>query len=388
MTSLKIILPILLLFFIISCEKNDPISPKDFPPELSELAVPDTILTEIDQNYIFSVKCNDENGLEDIDSVRFKISTATGQLVVSGVMFDDGNYEAHGDNVPKDGKYSIRLKLDLNTGDYRFAVKAVDRSGLHSDEASDRFYAMPGIINLAPVITQFQIPDTVIVDEIVPFYLSIQAADPDSGDFISKVTYQILGPRLTDLAAEGTLNDNGIAGDGIAGDGFYSLATTTEFAHWKFGEYHVMIVAFDSRNKSSNTIYKILPWAKKAIGVAPQIFDLAAPDTIKLPASGSDSRNISIKVRDADHYNDIKHVFFYSIKPDSTLANNGNPFFLYDDGVIDQFKWDEVAYDSVFSIQIKFPYNTTTGEYRFEFQAIDYSDLLSNKIIHRIRVIN
>jgi hypothetical protein len=91
-------------------------------------------------------------------------------------------------------------------------------------------------------------------------------------------------------------------------------------------------------------------------------------------------------IRDNDHYNDIKQVFFYSIKPDGTLANSGNPFFLYDDGVIDQYKWDKAAHDSIFSIQIKFPYNTSTGDYRFEFQAKDYSDLLSEKIIHTITV--
>ena len=388
MTHLRPILALVILFFIISCEKDDPTSPKDFPPVLSNLAVSDTILTGINQSYIFSVECDDKNGLDDIDSVSFKISTNAGQLVVPGIMFDDGNYDAHGDNVPGDGKFSVRLKFDLDTGDYRFAVHAVDRSKLKSDELSDTFYAMQGIINRAPVIIKYHIPDTVYVDEIVPFYLSVKASDPDSQDFISKVTYQILGPKVTELAEEGILNDNGINGDSLAGDGIYSIKTTTEFANWKFGEYHLMIMAFDSRNKSSNSIYEILPWSKQEMGVPPQIYDLAAPDTIKLPSSGSDARNITIKARDDDHYNDIKHVFFYSIKPDSTLANNGNPFFLYDDGIIDQYKWDEVAHDGVFSIQIKFPYDTNTGEYRFEFQAIDYSDLLSNKIIHRVRVIN
>jgi hypothetical protein len=385
---LRVILFLSIVIFLSSCEKDDPTSPKDSPPVLSNLAVPDTILTGIDQSYIFSVKCNDENSLDDIDSVSFKISTNTGQLVVPGMMFDDGNYDAHGDNVPGDGKYSIRLKFDLNTGEYRFAAQAVDLSKLKSSELSDSFYAMPGIINLAPVIAKHHIPDTVYVDEIVPFYLSVKASDPDSQDFISKVTYQILGPKVTELAEEGILNDNGIEGDSLAGDGIYSIETTTSFASWKFGEYHLMIVAFDSHSKSSNTIYEILPWSKKNIGVPPQIYDLAAPDTIKLPSSGVDTRNITIKARDGDHYNDIKHVFFYSIKPDGTLANNGNPLFLYDDGVIDQFKWDEVALDSIFSIQIKFPSDTNPGEYRFEFQAIDYSDLLSNKIVHRVRVIN
>lgn len=388
MAHLRSILFILVIFYLISCEKDNPISPNDFPPVLSNLAVPDTILTRIDQSYIFSVKCKDENGLEDIDSVYYRILSNAGQLIVSGIMFDDGNYVTHGDNVPKDGKYSVRLKLDFDEGDYHFIVQAVDRTKLTSDDLDGAFYAMPGIINLAPVITRYHLPDTVYVDEIVPFFLSVQASDPDSMDYIKKVSYQILESSLTQIAEQGELNDQGTNGDILTGDGIYSAETTTAFANWKFGNYHLMIQAFDSHNKASNTIYQILPWSKKNIGIHPIIYDVAAPDTINLPSSGNDARNITIKARDDDHYNDIKHVFFYSIKPDSTIANNGNPIFLYDDGIIDQFKWDEVAHDGVFSIQIKFPYNTNTGEYRFEFQAIDYSDLLSNKIVHRVRVIN
>ena len=386
MTHIRLFIFISILIFLISCEKDNPTKPKEFPPVLSNLAIPDTFLTGIDQSYIFSVKCTDENGLDDIDAVSFKILRSSGQLVVSGNMFDDGNYNQNGDNVPGDGKYSVLLKLDLNTDKYHFAVQAVDHAKLMSDELSDTFYVMPGVINNAPVITKYHIPDMIYVDGIVPFYLSVEASDPDSLDYIEKVTYQILEPTLTEVVESSELNDQGLDGDSKGGDGTYSIETTTAFANWKFGNFHLMIQAFDSYNKASNIIHLILPWAKKNIGVAPQIYNLTAPDTIKLLVSGNDTRNITIKARDDDHYNDIKQVFFYSIKPDGTLANSGNPFFLYDDGVIDQYKWDKAAHDSIFSIQIKFPYNTSTGDYRFEFQAKDYSDLLSEKIIHTITV--
>lgn len=380
-----------IIFIVIlngACENENPVTPENFPPVLSNLSAPDTIKTGIGESAIFSVKCVDENGSEDIDSVSFKIISPNSQIITSGIMHDDGNYADHGDNVPGDGKYSIRLILNIDQGNYRFIAQASDRSHLKSNEIQATFHALPGVINQAPIISQSQLPDSVYVDEIVPFFISVRASDPDSADAISRVSYQILGPTVTQLAEEGELNDSGANGDALAGDEFYSIETTTAFASWKFGEYHLIIQAYDTRQKNSESIYVILPWAKKDIGVAPQIFDLAAPDTIKLPPSGSDARNITIKARDADHYNDIKHVFFYSIKPDSTLANNGNPFFLYDDGIVDEFKWDEVAKDSVFSIQIKFPYNTTTGIYYFEFQSVDYSALLSNKIIHRVKVIN
>lgn len=382
MTYLRVILILSVVVFLTSCEKDDPIGPTDFPPVLSNLAVPDTILTGIDQRYIFSVKCNDENGLDDIDSVSYKISTNTGQLVVSGIMFDDGNYDTHGDNVPGDGKYSIRLKFDLDTGDYRFAVHAVDRSNLKSDELSDTFFAMPGIINFAPIITEYHIPDTVYVDEIIPFYLSVKASDPDSTDYIKKVTYQILEPTLTEVAENGELNDLGVSGDSLAGDGIYSYKTTTAFANWKFGNYHLMIQAFDSHNKASENIYQILPWAKKKIGVAPQILSVSAPDTVQLPDTGSKSFVLTARVADQDNNKDIKEVTFDTFKPDGT-ASSGNPFKMYDDGT----SGDAVAGDYIYSLLIYISSQNSPGNYRFEFQAKDYSDLLSGKIIHIITVI-
>ncbi len=370
------------MFYLTSCEKNDPIGPKDFPPVLSNLAIPDTIFTGINQSFIFSVKCNDENGLDDIVGVIFIITTNVGQYMVSGSMYDDGNYEGHGDNVPGDGKYSVRLKLDLVIGEYRFMAQAVDQARLRSNELSEAFYAVPGKINLAPIIAKYHIPDTVFVDAIVPFYLSVHASDPDSGDFISKVAYQILGPKITELAEDGTLNDNGTNGDSLAGDGIFSFKTTTEFANWKFGEYHVMIVAFDSQNKSSNSIYEILPGAKMNIGKAPQIMSVSAPDTIQLPAAGDKNFLLTVTVTDQDDNRDIKEVLFNSFKPDGS-PSSGNPFKMYDDGT----SGDAIAGDYIFSLRIFITSQNATGNYRFEFQAKDYSELSSEIFVHTITVI-
>ena len=381
MTQIRLFIFISIFIFLISCEKDNPTKPKEFPPILSNLAMPDTFLTGIDQSYIFSVKCTDENGLEDIDTVNFKILKTTGQLVVSGIMFDDGNYNTHGDNVPGDGKYSVRLKLDLNTDNYRFAVQAVDHTKLRSDELSDTFYAMAGIINNAPVITKYHIPDMVYVDEIVPFYLSAEASDPDSLDYIEKVTYQILEPTLTEVVESSELNDQGVDGDSLAGDGTYSIESTTAFANWTFGNFHLMIQAFDSYNKPSKIIHLIIPWAKKNIGVAPQILSVNAPDTIQLPSTGDKSFLLTASVTDPDNNKDIKEVVFNTFKPDGS-PSTGNPFKMYDDGT----SGDAVARDYIFSLRIFITATNAVGTYRFEFQAKDYSDLLSEKIIHIITV--
>lgn len=374
MTHLRLLIFLSILIFLVSCEKDNPTSPKDSPPVLSNLAVPDTILTGIGQSYLITVKCEDQNGLENIDSVRYKILSKADQLLVSEIMFDDGS---HGDNVPKDGKYSIRLTLDLKEESYRFVVHAVDRANLRSNELNTEFYVKPG--NFAPIITRYHIPDTVYVDEIVPFYFSVQATDPDSLDFIKAVTYQILEPSLA-IAEQGELKDQGINGDSLAGDGIYSSETTTAFASWKFGPYRLIIQAFDNHNNAGESISN-LPWAKKNVGVAPQILNVSAPEMVQLPITGDKSFILTARVTDLDTNKDIKAVFFNTFKPDGS-ASSGNPFKMYDNGT----SGDAVAGDYIYSLRIYIGSQNSPGNYRFEFQAKDYSDLLSNKIIHIITV--
>jgi len=382
LSHLRLLLLVLLFFCLISCEKDDPIRPTEFPPVLSNLTAPDTVLTGIDQSYIFSVKCDDENGLDDIDSVVFRIEANNGQLIISGIMFDDGNYEDHGDNIPNDGKYGIRLIPQLPGGNYRFVVQATDLSNMKSDPLENEFYAVAGIINHAPEISIYQIPDSVVVDEIVPFVLRVRASDPDSQDYISKVSYQILGPTITEMAEEGELNDDGANGDSLAGDGIFSIETSTLFANWKFGSYYLQIQAFDSHQKSSNSITKNIPWKKIKLGVPPQVISVTAPDTVQLPASGDKSFLLTAYVTDEDNNADVREVSFNSYKP-SGIPSGGNPFKMYDDGT----SGDRIAGDNIFSLLIWITSQNSPGDYRFDFQAIDYSNLLSNSITHTITVI-
>lgn len=372
---------IIFLLFIF-CESNGPIQPEQFSPTLSNLSIPDTVLTGVDQSYIFSVKCEDQNGLEDIDSVLYRIVASAGGQVISGMMFDDGDYALHGDNVPKDGKYSVRLKFSIAPGQYEFIVQAVDRAQLRSQILGGRFHAQIGEVNHAPIIVKLRIPDSVCVDQIVPFSLSVTVIDPDVQDAVSRVVYQILEPNLTNIAEQGEMNDRGINGDSLAGDGIFSIETTTAFANWKFGNYYVNIQAFDSRNKASDPVYQIIYWKKNQLGLPPQLLSIAAPDTIQLPASGDRSFLLTAKVSDPDDNRDIKEVFFNTFKPNGS-PSSGNPFKMYDDGT----SGDLVANDFTYSLTIFITAQNSPGDYRFEFQAKDYSDLLSEKIIHIITVI-
>ena len=382
MARILVVLILLSIFSTISCEKNEPVGPTNFAPVLSNLSLPDSVMTTSISNYIFSIKCFDENGLNDIKTVLYQLESSDGSEKQSGLMYDDGDYEMHGDNIANDGKYTVRFHAELNPSTYKFSVQATDQSELESNILEDYFEVIQGQINQAPLIMKYFIPDSAIVDEILPFKICIQATEPDSGDYITKVTYKILGPKITELAEEGELNDMGISGDSLASDGIYSIETTTAFANWKFGEYHVLVNAFDSHLEISNTVYEILPWAKLNVGVPPQLLTLSAPDTIKLPTSTSQSYILSVNATDGDNNKDVKEVFFNTTKPDG-YPSSGNPFFMYDDGK----NGDAEADDNIYSLLIWITPENTPGDYKFEFQAKDYSELLSNKIIHTITVV-
>ncbi|MFZ5517842.1 MAG: choice-of-anchor X domain-containing protein [Candidatus Zhuqueibacterota bacterium] len=375
----KTTLVLSMLIIMTSCENDDPVSPKNSVPVLSALSVPDTMLSNEISSYIFSVKCSDQDGLGDIQHVNFSVTG--GAVNLTGALFDDGNYDAHGDNIANDGKFSLRLSATLEPGMYQLTVKAIDQSEAESNALSRSFVVAQGIVNAAPIITQIFIPDSVVVDQVVPFVLQVHAVDQDSGDVISRVTYQILGPTVSELAEQGELYDDGVHSDSLANDHVFGIETNTAFSAWKFGLYHVSIQAYDSRDKVSESIYVVLPWKKMDIGVAPVVFDLSAPDTIQLPSTGEDTRLITIAASDADDNRDIKNVFFNSYKPDGQMSAS-SPLFMYDDGT----SGDVEPGNHIYSLQIRFPYNTTPGNYRFEFQARDYSDLLSNKIIHIVTV--
>ena len=348
-----IFLSLLLLFILLSCQNEDPVQPTNTAPVLKNLTVPDTIFTKINQSYIVYVQISDENGLDDIATVSYEILNSSGNVYDDGTFFDDGDYNLHGDIVANNGTYSQRFSLDFPDGTYQLSVIAIDKSDLESAVSEKTFFAKTGVINHAPTVSAVEIPDSVAVDKIVPFIIRVRSEDIDNDDVVSRVNYQILGPTISDLAQEGELLGDGLLGDQIAGDGIYSIETTTEFASWKFGTYHLYITAFDSRQQASESYFTILPWTKLELGIAPELNNVAAPDTIKRPASGDINRVVTIKAIDADHNNDVKDVFFYSIKPDSTYANNGNPIFLYDDGDVNGYSGDMDANDMIFSVRTK-----------------------------------
>jgi hypothetical protein len=110
----------------------------------------------------------------------------------------------------------------------------------------------------------------------------------------------------------------------------------------------------------------------------PIISNLVAPDSIIL--NGVDQLlNISLNAVDYNGLNDIKEVYFNSFIPPNGRPSLSNPILMYDDGT----HGDVTTGDGKYTVTVVLPATgVTKGEYRWEFQAKDRSDSLSNKIIH------
>jgi hypothetical protein len=144
------------------------------------------------------------------------------------------------------------------------------------------------------------------------------------------------------------------------------------------GDYRVEVTGTDKEGRGSNVAV-----AKLRIfygSQPPVIHEVLAPDTIVV-RSETFTEVIAVRVSDPSGLADIKQVFFNSFLPDGRAAS-GNPFIMRDDG--QPGSGDEAASDGVYSIRISVPPTAMRGTHRFEFRAVDFSNLSSNVVIHRI----
>jgi hypothetical protein len=184
------------------------------------------------------------------------------------------------------------------------------------------------------------------------------------------------------LYDNGNLTENG---DSIAGDLIYSNKFNFD-SSLPIGQYSVRFYIIDKANTVKLTAVQYFYFNNGKENVPPVISNLTAPDTLHL-GSSTVTVKLSIKAEDANGLNDIAMVYFQSYRPDGTTS--GNRFQLYDDGglVAVPSSGDETANDGIFTLVIQMQPNTQKGTWRFEFEAVDRSDALSNKIIHHLVVL-
>lgn len=106
-------------------------------PVISDLNIP----SQIDRNtsFVFSIKVNDPNGLNDVKEVYFELLRPDSSIVYSDAnntnkkfpMFDNGDVSGSGDLTPNDGIFSLKNSFGTSsqTGLWHFTFYAVDKSG-------------------------------------------------------------------------------------------------------------------------------------------------------------------------------------------------------------------------------------------------------------------
>jgi hypothetical protein len=117
---------------------------------------------------------------------------------------------------------------------------------------------------------------------------------------------------------------------------------------------------------------------------APVISNVNIPDTVAL----GQTFVFNVTASDSNGLNDIELVYFQLYRPDSSIVDDGtgNTFFeMHDDG--NTTVWgDTTAGDGIYSFKNSFSPTAQLGSWRFEFQALDRSSILSNKIIKNVEV--
>lgn len=91
---------------------------------------PDTAIVNDTTVIQISVQAQDQNGLNDIESVYFLVYKPDGTTNnVKFDLFDDGKISDHGDQSFGDGIYSLKIQVDQSNikGTYRFEFQARDR---------------------------------------------------------------------------------------------------------------------------------------------------------------------------------------------------------------------------------------------------------------------
>lgn len=364
----------------LACDEEIPTKPIGTQPALTDIVLPETIYVSSTTTYLMSVRVEDPQGVSDISLVTVEISSAATQNVVqTDTLKDDGK---NGDILPVDGVFSGILDPSFaagNEGDYVFTFYAYDQAGNTISKSSDPVKIVDTVENRLPVISQPQVPEMVDVNAEGEYVISVVANDPDGLSDIKHLLCQIYDPRVPQTPNRvDTLNDAGKNGDTAPGDGIFATKITAAYARNRVGIYSFRFQAVDLAGGQSNPIVRTVSTINTD-NLPPVISDLVAPDTLVLHPENVVITTMTVSVTDPQGLSDVEKVIFNSFLPPDERPSSGNPFFMSDDGNT-QVSGDRIAGDGVYSLTINLPPTMSPGNYKFVFEAVDFSGEHSNQI--------
>ncbi|MBN2007947.1 hypothetical protein JW960_01230 [candidate division KSB1 bacterium] len=376
-----------LLLILARCESDNPVSPASTIPEITLITAPDTLYTiSTIPHYIFA-HVTDAQGLSDIASVECDIVPANQSSTVMTLnLVNDGT---NGDAIPSDNIFTSPINTSFangNAGTYWLKIIATDDAGHESVVSQHSVVVLDGEENNPPVASQLSTPQTISIEKELDYLFTAHVSDPQGASDIELVLLNFYSATSPIPAATDTLHDDGQNGDNVANDGVFTAAVPhSKFSAFVPGQYTVKIQAQDKANARSNALLIFIKFIREG-NDPPVIFDVVAPDTMLIPLRGDISTVLAVTATDPQGPSDIKSVNFYTIKPDGTYGNNGNPLNMADDGQTAN-NGDATANDGIYSLRIYLISTNATGDYTFRFQAVDKSDSTSNEINHIITVV-
>jgi hypothetical protein len=392
---------ILSIFWIISCsEENNPVTTGS-DPVISRVNMKDYWDTQSSGLYKTEVWVNDPQGIGNLAGVYMTVHESSGgEEIFADSLYDDGAhfYPEGGDVLAGDGVYSNRFRaVDIsrnsNQTEFIFQFIAFDKQNHESQIEENSVTFSP---NSPPVIHQIFAPDSLSFrDENTIF--SITVSDSDGIENITRAYFESKNLTKGYTLFEQELYNNGDIenhGDLIAGDSIFSTRIMTEFLAGKKGQYELIFHVEDSNEEQNMNEAKHLIYIEnfKSEFVAFNI-----PEVMSIPTGPGDPNRelITVEVSDTEGLADIDSVYFFSMKPDSTLAFSGQPLILVDNGLpynrggnIFIETGDETAGDGIYSLSIFAENTSLPGVYIFSFFIRDKTGNLTGPVERTLELID
>jgi hypothetical protein len=397
--QILIIICSLSLLWIFSCsEETIPVSTGE-KPVISQIKVPGFWNINSLRLYKTEVWVNDPQGPKNLRGVYLTVHEVLGNnQVFADSLYDDGAYfnKGDGDVLAGDGVFSnqfpaIAITKNSSQAELIFRFIAIDKQNNVSQEMEMTINFIP---NNPPEINQIFAPDSLsYMDEEVIF--SITVSDSDGIDDITRAYFEIEDPVRQIIRFGQTLYNDGnfeIHGDLVEGDSIFSARISPDFLVGKKGDYNLIFHVVDNNEEENSreaiqSIY-IENYQSEFLN-----FDI--PESMIIPAE-SGTANIGlmqVEVNDPEGIADIDSVYFYSLKPDSNLAQNGLPFLMVDNGLPFNLDnplietGDEVAEDGIYSLSLLVYNGSLPGTYTFSFYIRDWAGNLTGPVKRTIELI-
>ena len=196
---------------------------------------------------------------------------------------------------------------------------------------------------------------------------------------INRVWIEILSPESENISS-GTIglydNGNPNIGDSVKGDNIYSILVIMKNAYIN-GLYSINYFVEDKTGTTKKVASQTFLFDNGKSNVSPIILSVSAPDTIEVKDVAL-AFIVNATVADSNGIQDIKEVYFTTVKPDQT--SSGSRTTLYDDGNYSG-NGDATAGDGIFSRALSITPENEKGTYRFDFEARDRGGLVS-PVVH------